>query len=169
MTLARFLVAATDRQLLNVVPHIDRAEDMLQVGFHAELDSVADRFEVVLSQLPDDRIRAMLQSAHEQDRFIEAFTFMQFLSDKTLGRVADATAGMSDEVLTHMVESVHRENAWAELLPVAEVMSPPNWQRMFDLPVWDAEKLTALGRAAEALGRGDDLLELIVEAGKSLE
>ncbi|MFB7715812.1 hypothetical protein [Nocardia sp. NPDC056100] len=169
VTLARFLVAATDQQLLDVVPHIDDAGDMLQVGFNAELDTVSDRFETVLSQLPDDRIRAIMLAAHEQDRFTEAFTFMQFLSARTLGRVPTATADMDDAVLIHMIEAVDRENAWAEMLPVAEVMSPPQWRRMFDLPVWDVAKLDAMGRAAEATGHGEELLQVIAEAGKRLD
>lgn len=169
VTLARFLVAATDRQLLDVVPHIDNAEDLLQVGFNAELDTVADRFEVVLAQLPDDRIRAIVASAHQQDRFAEAFTFLQFVSDTTLARVADATVDMGDEVLAHMVESIHRENAWAEMIPIADVMSPINRQLLFELPVWTDEMLTALTRAAEANGRGEELLDFITEASKRLE
>ncbi|QLY28443.1 hypothetical protein [Nocardia huaxiensis] len=72
VTLARFLVAATDQQLLDVIPHIDTGEDLLMVAFNAELDTVADRFEVVLAGLPDPLIREIVQAMHTHDRFAEA-------------------------------------------------------------------------------------------------
>ncbi|MCU1643788.1 MAG: hypothetical protein JWN03_4063 [Nocardia sp.] len=169
VTLARFLVAATNEQLLEVVPHIHSGEDLLQVGFNAELDTVADRFDVVLAELPEHRIREILQAAHDQDRFAEAFTFLQFVSDKTLTRVSEVTAGLGPELLTHMVESVHRENAWAEMIPVAALMSPESRQLLFELPVWDDEKLAAVARAAEHSARQGDLLKIIEETAARLD
>ncbi|MBL1077024.1 hypothetical protein JK358_21740 [Nocardia sp. 2] len=163
VTLARFLVAATDRQLLDVVPHIETGEDLLLVAFNAELDSVADRFEVVLADLSDDRIRDIVQAMHDRDRFAEGLTFMQFLTDKTLGRVADATAALGPEILTHLVESCHRENAWAELIPVATAMSADSLDRLLALDTWDEQKLTAVTRAAEAAGHTGELARLLGE------
>lgn len=161
VTLARFLVAATDEQLLDVVPHVESGEDMLLVAFNAELDRVADRFEVVMANLPSDRIEDVLVAAHEHDQITEALTFLQFLSEKTLARVAEITAGLGPELLTHVVESAHRENAWAELIPIAVAMPPDRLRVLTDLEVWDEDKLTAMAEAAERIDRMDDVRRII--------
>lgn len=157
VTLARFLVSATDQQILDVVPHIESGADMLSVAFNAELDSVSDRFEPVLAALPEERIRAILEAAHDRDQFPEALTFLQFLSDKTLSRVADIAAGLGPDLLTHLVQSTHRENAWAELIPIAAAMSPEQLRILAALDVWGHDELTALLEAADRTDRWDDM------------
>ncbi|QLY28442.1 hypothetical protein [Nocardia huaxiensis] len=89
---------------------------------------------------------------------------MQFLTTETLGRVADAVAEMGPHVLTHLVDSCHRENAWAELMPMAAAMSADNLRRMADLDIWNADKLTAVTEAAERTGHGDELARLLTAA-----
>ncbi|WP_157535159.1 hypothetical protein [Nocardia inohanensis] len=166
VTLARFLVAATDRQLLEVLPHLDSGEDMLLVAFNAELDAVSDRFEVVMAALPEERIREVLLAGYEQDRVVEALTFMQFLSTETLARVGNTLAEMDDEILTHMVETAHRESAWAELIPIATAMSEQNQLRMAELEVWDDEKIEAITRVAEQHGLAGELGKMIIAAAE---
>ncbi|MFE3187573.1 hypothetical protein ACFXHA_01105 [Nocardia sp. NPDC059240] len=168
VTLARFIVAASDAQLRAVLPYVESGEDMLMVAFNAELDAVADRFDLVLMEMPDDRIRGVLQTAHEQDLFAEALTFLAVLSARTLARIADLAAGMGPEVLTHMVSATERENAWADLLPVAGAMSKESLQRLLELDVWTAEKLTAIATAAEQSGQFDELWRQLTEASERL-
>ncbi|GAB4586004.1 hypothetical protein [Nocardia sp. IFM 10818] len=169
VTLARFLVAATDEQLLGVLPHIESGEDLLMVGFNAELDAVSDRFELVLGAMPEHRVRDLLQSAHDLDRFAEALTFLQFLTPETLGRVADIAAEMGPELLTHMVDATRREVSWAELIPVAATMSPDNRQRFLDLEIWDAAALTAMAEEIERSGHWPALLEAVDEKRATLD
>ncbi|MVU78615.1 hypothetical protein GPX89_15335 [Nocardia sp. ET3-3] len=164
VTLARFLVAASDAQLLAVLPAIESGEDMLMVAFDAELDTVSDRFELVMSRLPEDRIREVLQVAFEKDLFAEALTFLSLLSDQTLARVAEVAAGMDTEVFTHMVSATDRESAWAELVPIAAAMSPQGLRALLDLEVWTQESRSALTAAAERDGRFDELVRRLTEA-----
>lgn len=164
VTLARFLVAATDQQLLEVLPHIDSGADMLLVAFNVELDTVSDRFETVMAALPEERIREIMQAGYEQDMVVEALTFLQFLSTETLGRVADTVAEMDTEILTHMVETAHRENAWAELIPITLAMSEKYRMRLAELDVWDEEKIAAITRVAERNGLSAELEQLISAA-----
>ncbi|MEV6773332.1 hypothetical protein AB0N05_32340 [Nocardia sp. NPDC051030] len=168
ITLARFLVATTDQQLLDVMPFIDSGEDMLMVAFNAELDAVADRFEIVLAELPEEQLCDVLQVSHDQDRFIEMLTFLPMVSDQTLGRISDVAVSMGPELLTHMILSVQREAAWAELIPVVATMSPENRLAVFELPVWDEEMLAEIQLAGERSGRSPELMELIAEIAEQL-
>ncbi|TSD96071.1 hypothetical protein FOS14_17080 [Skermania sp. ID1734] len=145
VTLARFIGAVTDEQLLAVIPLVESGEDLLMTAFNAE---VMDRFEVAMADLPEDRIQSIIQAAVDNDQFAEALTFLQYLSERTLNRVADATAAMGPDVLATMLESAHRENAWAELVPVAAAMSDENLRIQANLDAWDDEKLTAVLQAA---------------------
>lgn len=169
VTLARFIVAASDEQLLAVVPYVDSGEDLLMVAFNAELDRVADRFEVVLADLAEDRIRDLLRAGYEKDLFTEALTFLALLDDRSLARVADVAAGMDDEVLAYIVTSTARENAWAELIPVAAAMSPQHLERFLELDVWTEENLTTVAAVAEQDGRFEELLSRFNEAGARLD
>ncbi|MEC3917609.1 hypothetical protein [Nocardia sp. CDC160] len=164
VTLARFLVATSDAQLLAVLPYVESGEDLLMVAFNAELDRVADRFEPVMAELPEDRIRDVLQVGYDKDLFAEASTFLVLLSDKTLARVADVAAGMDTEVLVHMVNATHRENSWAELVPIAGAMSSESLARFLELDVWNEENLGAIAAAAERDGRFEELLQRVTEA-----
>jgi len=146
VTLARFLGSVTDEQLLAVVPLVETGEDLLMTGFYAE---VTDRFEVVVSELPPDRIRAIVQAAVDLDAFAEALTLMQHLTPPTRARVANAAAEMGPEVITTMIASAQREDAWAELLPVAISMSEENLRTLANLDIWDDAALTAVIQAAQ--------------------
>lgn len=151
VTLARFLGAVTDEQLLTVVPLVQTGEDLLMVGFYAE---VTDRFEVVVRDLPVAQIHAIVQAAVDLDSFAEALTLMLHLTEPTRARVANAAAEMGPDVVTKMIESAHREDAWAELIPVAVSMSDEYLRSTANLDVWDDESLTGVIRA----GRDRDLL-----------
>lgn len=144
VTLARFLGAVTDEQLLAVVPLVQTGEDLLMTGFYAE---VTDRFETVVSQLPEERIRSIVQAAVDLDAFAEALTLMQHLTERTRGRVANAAAEMGPEVLAAMVESARSENAWDELIPVADSMNEANRQKLTALDIWQPGELERLGVA----------------------
>lgn len=146
VTLARFLGAVTDEQLLSVVPLVETGEDLLMTGFYAE---VTDRFETVVSELPEERIKSIVRAAVDLDRFAEALTLMQHLTEDTRARVANATADLGDDVLTQMLESAHREGAWAELIPVAASMRADNLHKLVNLDVWDDEALTGVILAAK--------------------
>ncbi|AYF78079.1 hypothetical protein D7D52_34430 [Nocardia yunnanensis] len=157
VTLSRFVVAASDAQLRAVLPAIESGEDMLMVAFGAELDAVADRFDLVLAELPDDRVREILAVAADQNLFTEALTFLSLLSERTLTRVAELAAGMDPIVLTNMVTAAQREDAWTELVAVAAAMSPESLQRLLDLEIWDTEDLRVLAETAERDGRFEEL------------
>ncbi|GAB0107241.1 hypothetical protein JMUB6875_62350 [Nocardia sp. JMUB6875] len=169
VTLARFIVATSDEQLLAVLPYIDSGEDLLMVAFNAELDTVADRFEFVLADLDDDRIRDLLRAGYEKDLFTEALTFLALLDDQTLVRVAEVTAGMDADLLAYIVTSAARENAWAELIPIAAAMPPEQLDKFLELDVWTEEYLTAAAAAAEQDGRFEELLRRVTEAGARLD
>lgn len=145
VTLARFLGAVTDEQLLSVVPLVETGEDLLMTGFYAEVN---DRFETVVSELPEERIKSIVRAAVDLDRFAEALTLMQHLTEPTRARVANAAAELGDDVLTKMIESAHREDAWAELIPVAASMTEANIARLVHLEVWDEESIAGVIRAA---------------------
>ncbi|GAB2541048.1 hypothetical protein [Nocardia heshunensis] len=168
VTLARFIVAASDAQLRAVLPYVESGEDMLMVAFNAELDAVADRFDLVLLEMPDEGIRGVLRAAHEQNLFAEAITFLAVLGTETLARVADLAAGMGPEVLTHLVSATERENAWADLLPVVGAMSKESLQRLLELDVWTAENFAAIATAAEDSGQFDELSRQIAAASERL-
>jgi hypothetical protein len=82
---------------------------------------------------------------------------MQHLTRETCARVADSAAAMGPEVITKMVESAQREDAWAELIPVTASMSPENIRMVTGLDVWDDEALAGVVRAAERDGLWDCL------------
>lgn len=145
VTLARFLGAVTDEQLLSVVPLVETGEDLLMTGFFAE---VTDRFETVVRDLPEDRVKSIVRAAVDLDRFVEALTLMQHLTEGTRARVANTAADLGQDVLTAMVASAHREDAWAELIPVAASMDKENLRTTINLDVWDEESLSGLLRAA---------------------
>lgn len=144
VTLARFLGAVTDEQLLAVVPLVRTGEDLLMTGFYAE---VTDRFETVVSQLPEERIRSIVQAAVDLDAFAEALTLMQHLTEQTRGRVANAAAEMGPEVLAAMVGSARTEDAWDELIPIADSMSEANREKLIALDIWQPGELERLGVA----------------------
>ncbi|WP_157514064.1 hypothetical protein [Nocardia concava] len=169
VTLARFIVATSDAQLLAVLPYIESGEDLLMVAFNAELDTVADRFEFVLANLEDDRIRDVLRAGYEKDLFTEALTVLALLGDETLVRVAEVTAGMDADVLAYIVTSAARENAWAELIPIAAAMPPEQLNKFLELDVWTEEYLTAAAAVAEQDGRFEELLRRVTEAGARLD
>lgn len=145
VTLARFLGAVTDEQLLAVVPLVESGEDLLMTGFYAE---ATDRFETVLAELPDARIRSVAQAAVDLDAFAEALTLMQHLTPPTRSRVADAAAELGPDVIGKMLQAAQREDAWAELLPVAASMKPENLHTLATLDVWDDAALTGVIRTA---------------------
>ncbi|MCX5045908.1 hypothetical protein OG921_22320 [Aldersonia sp. NBC_00410] len=149
VTLARFITAVTDEQLIDALPLVESGEDLLLTAFNAE---GMDGFEVAMASLTEERIQSIIQAAVDHDQFAEALTFLPHLSVDTLRRVADATAAMGPTVLIAMVESAHRENAWAELVPVVAVMSPDNLAVQANLDVWNDENLTG---AIEATREND--------------
>ncbi|KAA0023339.1 hypothetical protein [Antrihabitans cavernicola] len=158
VTLARFMSAVTEDQLRSFVPLVETGEDLLMTAFNAE---VMDRFEVVLADLPVDRIQSIMQAAVDNDQFVEALTFMQFLSRPTLTRVADATSAMGPDVVTAMIEAAHRADGWAELIPVVSAMSDENLKAQAGLDLWDDDKLTACIRAARSHDLWDDLRRMV--------
>lgn len=161
VTLARFVVAASEEQLVEIVPYLDSGAELLMVAFDVELDAVSDRFEPVMASLPESRIRDILQAAYDGDLFAETLTFLPLLSDKTLTRIADVATSMGPELLEYMVLSTQRENAWAELLPVASAMSQENLPRLLELDVWTPENLAAILAVAENRGRSEQLDRII--------
>ncbi|MBF6328126.1 hypothetical protein [Nocardia transvalensis] len=148
VTLARFVAAASDELIFEVLPHIESGEDLLLIGFNAEVADVAGRFDTILGALPPDRLRSLVQAAVDTDRFVETLTILQFLRAPTLTRIADTTADMGPQVMTALVEAAHRENAWAELIPVAAAMSGDRLEKFAALDVWTEEALTGVVRAA---------------------
>lgn len=155
VTLARFLGAVTDEQLLSVVPLVQTGEDLLMVGFYAE---VTDRFETVVAELPEEQIRAIVQAAVDLDAFAEAITLMQHLTEQTRGRVANAAADMGPDVLTSMLESAHQEDAWSELIPVAASLSDEHLRTLMTLQVWDDD--TAVRGLFDAAQRNGHTAEI---------
>ncbi|WP_317743276.1 hypothetical protein [Nocardia seriolae] len=151
-----------------MLPYLESGEDMLMVAFNAELDRVSDRIELVLSQASEERIRDVLRVGYEKDLFVEALTFLGLLSDETLTRIAEVAAGMDTEVLAHMVISTQRENAWAELVPVAAAMPAGSLAQFLKLDVWNAENLSAIAAAAERDGRFEELWQRAIEASAEL-
>lgn len=62
--------------------------------------------------------------------------------------MADATAELGPDVIGKMLQAAQREDAWAELLPVAASMKPENLHTLATLDVWDDAALSGVIRTA---------------------
>jgi hypothetical protein len=145
-TVAKFVSVASDVQLRALVPQVQDGKDLLLAGFHT---SAIDRFEVVVVEMPDDRIRSILTAAVEENLFAEALTLIPQFAPATLGRIGDIAAAMGTDVLVPMVEAAERIGAWSELIPIVAAMSPPQLQRLIGLDIWTDERLTSIITAAD--------------------
>jgi hypothetical protein len=149
VTLARFVSAVSDELILAVLPFIESGADLLMIVLNSEIGDVAGRFDVVLTKVADDRIRSLVQAAADAGLFAETLTFLQFLSPPTRARIAAAVAELGPTVMTAMIETAHRENAWPEMLSVTAVLTGAHLSAFAAADAWNEQGLTGLLAAAD--------------------
>ncbi|NMN96154.1 hypothetical protein [Antrihabitans stalactiti] len=157
-TVAKFVSVASDTQLRALVPRVPSGKDLLLAGFHT---SAVDRFELVVIEMPDERIRSILAAAVEENLFAEALTLIPQFALETLGRIGDIAVAMGTDVLVPMVETAERIEAWSELIPIVAAMSPPQLRRLIGLDLWSDERLTSIITAADRDGRWHHLRPIL--------
>lgn len=95
------------------------AQALLKAGFFVDR---ADRFDVIVGSLDDDRLAGLLATAAADDLWHEAFGMFGHLGDAQLARVREAVDAMDDDARGALAARLDEDPALAEA--VAEVRAP---------------------------------------------
>ena len=87
----------------------------------------------LVALLPEERLEAIIRTAHEAELWPEALDVLGHLSDRQRGHLGDLAAAQDEEVLDGMVRAAQRDGLWDELLPVTGAMSPESRARFATL------------------------------------
>lgn len=153
ITLGRFVDALPVSVTQTVMNEMDDAS-VLRSSFFVNDRSLLDE---VTRTLPDERRRRIIASAREQELYREALALVQAVDVDLGGRLADMAAE-EPGFLAGLMETVHRDQLWADTLPLARIMSPENRRQLLDLPrLSDEDVLRGLVDACEREGLWEEL------------
>lgn len=129
ITLGRFVDALPVSVTETVMREMDDAAVLRSAFFvndRAHLDEVTRR-------LPEQRLREIIATGREKGLFQEALLLMQSVApdlERSLSELAADEPGF----LEGLIEEVHRENLWPDMLPLAHAMAPESRSRLLQLP-----------------------------------
>ena len=142
--------------LLAVIPDDG---DLLEIAFFLERK---DRLDGIVSHVPDERMRNILEVARERELWPEALALTSHLGPEQAGRVAHLSATGPSETMTALLEAAQREGLWEDLLPLVANMPDEDLPAIAGLPVLRrAEVLRSVLDAAAVVDGWDAVVRTV--------
>lgn len=129
ITLGRFVDALPVSVTETVMREMDDAAVLRSSFFvndRAHLDEVT-------RLLPEERLRELIATARARGLYQEALMLMQSVAPDLERRLSELATNEPD-FLAGLIEEVHREQLWADTLPLAHAMTPESRSRLLQLP-----------------------------------
>lgn len=130
VTLGRFVSVVGIEESLGVVDGAE-ARDLLLVALYTEDMTALD---AILSQVPEDRIRSVIQAALDLGQIEDALTVIGSLSTEGRQRLIGQAAELGVDERSQLIAAVDKNNVWGDIVTVVGGLPEASLRSLVNVP-----------------------------------